>query len=50
MKILQENFLFAEYMTHENFRKRMAESDDEVREEIREGRKKIPIRLWGINS
>ena len=32
-------------------KKRIEESEDELmREEMREGRKKIPIRLWGINS
>jgi len=27
-----------------------SDEDIEMREEAREGRKKIPIRLWGINS
>ena len=47
LRAMQECFLFAEYATVDTLRKRMDDSDEEIeiREEAREGRKKIPIKL-----
>lgn len=51
IKSLQESFLFAEYASPDvSGRKKVEDSEEEMKEEIREGRKKIPIRIWGINS
>lgn len=52
IRSLQESFLFAEYSSPEAV-KRADDSDEEPRGEVkesREGRKKVPIRIWGINS
>jgi DNA-binding transcriptional MerR regulator len=49
LRSLQESFLFAEYSNEGNTR-RYSEDEDERMDNNREGRKKVPIRIWGINS
>lgn len=50
IKILQEHFLFAEHANVDGSSKQEEDSEEEVKVEGKEGRKKVPIRIWGINS
>lgn len=52
---MQESFLFVEYINVEviSFKKSIEDSDEEnknLEREVINHRKKVPIRIWGINS